>query len=233
MLGETIFTMSLLLKTLIALPSARRSLSPYLHSSFSRKLKSESYLYSAVIPNIIVSKFLKATNSHQDSDSKGFARLNAGTIPLIDTITDKIGYTEQRLIELYENYDSVVPQNPYEETFIEVVVQLENLASDKLLFRKHFHSFLQAQIRSLNQSEVNDRAVLERILADKGGLAFVQLIAGINPKMTEKDYAALYQTGYYLQLIDDYVDYDKDLQNGVNTLATLSPSRESYKQLID
>jgi hypothetical protein len=90
-----------------------------------------------------------------------------------------------------------------------------------------------AQLESLKQKKPETSiGEIEQILRQKGGLTAILYAQIVNHEFSRKDKELLIECGYWVQLFDDLMDYKKDTNEGVRTLAN-QLSIEEFARLID
>ncbi len=218
-------------RSLYYLPISLLLLKEYLRFLPTR-LKLKSIIYSCGVPVILGESYLRLRGVTLNNSKKEIMVLAATLIPIIDHINDHMNYDKEHLKQLYNIENNSRPQNNIETVYLDLIHNILELTQRHTRVRQAISSNLEAQLASLTQYYEKDNSKLKKILADKGGLGVIQYCTILDPQLTDTQEKTFYQLGFWLQLINDYKDQDKDIKDGINTLATNIKSEDEYKVLV-
>lgn len=230
-----VFAAKIVIKCSIKFIQTRFILNKHLNSSLSRKTKNKTLIYALVVPEVVGFPYAQISNVKIDKQKKESIYLNAGLIPLIDALSDSFEKSSNNKNDLTNAFEETLNDSstdPIISSIRSVIIRLKELSTNPEVMESSINTSFEAQIKSLNQLESISTEELVELLSDKGGTAFLQYATTINTSIPQVEQEAIFQSGYLLQLINDFVDIQKDIENGVKTLATRLDTKE-YVELVN
>jgi hypothetical protein len=221
-----------ILQIIFNFPYTLLTLSPFFHQNLPNSLKRKMLFYGSSVPILIGKPILALSNLPTTSSKQELMILSSAIIPLLDYINDSSDHSESYLTNLYKNYTKSSFSNPTEIVFTAIYLRILELSENNSQISSAISKNLNAQLLSLQQYSETNFSKVKRLLADKGGFGVLQYCTIINPTLSSSQSKALYQLGYWLQLLDDQKDESKDIKKNINTIATLTHNSYHYTQLL-
>lgn len=157
---------------------------------------------------------------------------------LFDDFFDEREISEQHILELINHPDKKNARNSNEKLFVKFyqtgLDHVEDIAQVNRIALKVFGAQILSRKQKLVTTEPDE---IKHITMEKGGLSLLFYRGVFEDEIHESEQKMLYYLGGIGQLENDIFDIYKDYQNGIRTLATLTPRirdlRQTYTELMD
>ncbi|NJO02442.1 MAG: hypothetical protein HC880_12810 [Bacteroidia bacterium] len=143
----------------------------------------------------------------------------AAFLCLYDDFFDESPLSPEQLRCLVDIPEAFVPTSAKETLAKDLILRLYDCYSPGSAFKTVWDSFYQAQWQSKAQmaGSALSRAEILQISADKGGYALMLSYLLLEDLPQPGEMETCYALGAWFQFLDDVVDIDKDIRNGVRT----------------
>jgi hypothetical protein len=204
----------------------------YLNKIFTKankKLEFRVKMYATVVPFIIAFPYSKLTGSKLSKSQLEVLLLISGIMPVHDTLLDNADFkiTDLKSLLTLKDENNFMSHLELLRILFFKLNKLIDATDLELLEEIHV-----AQLESLKQKNPDTSlGEIEQILRQKGGLTAVLYAQIVNHEFSKKDKKMLIECGYWVQLFDDLMDYKKDKNEGVRTLANQF-TKEEYLSIL-
>ena len=169
-----------------------------------------------------------------ETEKKSLIWLGA-LIAITDLIVDEFNMDSDKLTRLMTNEAerSRSDLSAIEQVLLLYYRRLLTVISKEKAETIHDFSLLKPQIDS--QAQLSTGLTKETVMEHtrkKGGTALL-LIASLLFDLTEKNKAAFYQLGTFIQLMNDSQDLPKDIRNGITTFISFQKSYKDIQKLLE
>lgn len=158
---------------------------------------------------------------------------------LYDDFFDEESVSAETLRLMYLQPNHYEPQNDKERLFVMLMQDLYKTMDNTAVvlrqgFEDTFLKFWEAQVQSQQQARQASLTQEEiwQISEKKGGYAMLLSRFLLDSTLPTGEAETIFRIGAWFQLLDDTLDIDKDLRNGVRTLVTTATNINSIAQKI-
>lgn len=205
------------------------------HGAVDKRLINKGVVFGTILPHTVFKPYARLTNTKATTkDMEISILISFLTAPYdhyIDTETAQEKINE--LSEILESPNNSTPTTPTSGIISEVYKEiLARIRSDRkteyIEILKELH---QVQLESTKQKNPGTPIKeLRRISITKGGLSMLAYTLFFKDQSLEEQ-EILKSFGGWVQIADDYADYDRDVNNGIRTVFTEKPISK-HKQVI-
>lgn len=200
--------------------------------------KYELYLINSVVAvaatNIMFMEY-KDLVGKEFENAHELSTLLTAVIEFEDTLIDELGAKPGHIKVLFENPSGFAPENNLEKLTQALLVDAINLIPSKYINRQNQYicELSTAELKSLHQTDKDlTPEDLKQMAFDKGKL-FPVLAYPYNPEMPEEDFKALQHMGTWVKYYDDYVDLQKDSNEGRFTIFNHPESKDNAMKFVE
>lgn len=147
--------------------------------------------------------------------------LMAAITGLFDDFFDRSSQSLSRIKGLMNLSTETPPQNAHESLFYDLVSEILSVSSNDKRLHEYAQRVFDAQVLSLKQKEANTTwQELFDITYKKGGESLLFYRCPFSPTISEQETQCLLKIGGLIQVCNDIFDINKDIKEGVRTIAT-------------
>tara|TARA_Y100000739_G_C20590854_1_gene457806 strand:+ start:251 stop:1240 length:990 start_codon:yes stop_codon:yes gene_type:complete len=159
--------------------------------------------------------------------------LMAAITGLFDDFFDRSYDSPIRIKGLMSLSNEIPPKNAHEKLFCDLVREILLISPDKKRLNEFANRVFDAQVLSLKQKELStDWEELFNITYKKGGESLLFYRCSFATEISEQEIECLLKIGGLIQVCNDVFDINKDIKEGIRTVATETKDIKILKQKV-
>ena len=159
--------------------------------------------------------------------------LMAAITGLFDDFFDRSYQSSDRIKGLMNLSPEYLPHNAHEKLFCDLVREILLISPDKKRLNEFANRVFEAQVLSLQQKNKNSKwEELLHITYRKGGESLLFYRCSFPSKISDQELECLRRVGGLIQVCNDIFDVNKDIKEGIRTVATETKDIKILRQKV-